>query len=345
MTTTQAPPAAPPPRLASRRARLRVASGIGVVAVVAATFGLVAALGRAVAPGKVSVGAFPRPAPAVAAPPVVLDPPPPPAPPEPATSAEQAFADLFPAQWDAVRGPGPGGDHWAVLIGINEHLGAVPDNYVSRYDAELLHHLLRRGGYRADHVVLLTDTDATGTMIRAALDWLAARTGPESTVVVHYSGHSKKWYGQDHDGDGEITDEGWWPTDDDFLVDSEIVTRINQIAAARMWVNVAACNAEGFNDPGLDAPGRLLTFSSSEEEKSYEDPENGYSVWGDHLLRHAIFGRVGDIDGDRMISVQEAFPVAAERAARRTSTQQPYGPQNAVMIDRVGAPFHLSVWR
>jgi hypothetical protein len=345
MTTTQAPPVATPPRLASRRARLRVASGIGALALAATTFGLVAAPGVAVAPGKVSAGAYPRPAPAPApaASPVEVEPPP--APPAPATPAEQAFADLFPAQWDAVRGDGPGGDHWAVLIGINVHLGAVPDNYVSRYDAELLTHLLRRGGYRADHVVLLTDTDATGTMIREALSWLAARTGPESTVVVHYSGHSKKWYGQDHDGDGEITDEGWWPTDDDFLVDSEIVTRINQIPAARMWINIAACNAEGFNDPGLDAPGRLLTFSSGEEEKSYEDPENGYSVWGDHLLRHAIFGRLGDTDGDRMISVQEAFPIAAERAALRTSTQQPYGPQNAVMIDRVGEPFHLSVWR
>src|SRR5690606_28094236 len=105
-----------------------------------------------------------------------------------------------------------------------EHLGAVPDNFVSREDAERLRELLLRAGWADERIVLLTDRDATGDMIRASLSWLARQAGPESTVVFHFSGHSKKWY-----AGGRIDDQALWPTDDDFVRRGELADALDAV--------------------------------------------------------------------------------------------------------------------
>ncbi len=244
-----------------------------------------------------------------------------------------AFARSFPVQEAAIRGTGPGEDGWAVLIGINEHLGAVPDNFVSREDAERLRALLLRAGWSDDRIVLLTDRDATGDMIRESVAWLARKTGPESTVVFHYSGHSKKWYGPG----GRIDDQALWPTDDDFVRRGELAEALGAVTHDALWGNVAACEAAGFALPGLTAPGRVWTFSSEADEKSYEDPEAGHSVWGAFLLDQGLWQH-----GEDPPSVQAAFADAAPLARHYTSLQVPYGPQTPVLVDELGTPFDLT---
>jgi hypothetical protein len=243
-----------------------------------------------------------------------------------------AFESRYPEQ--AAAEPADGGDDaWALLIGINEHQGTVADNFVSRQDAERLRALLLRSGWSDDRIVLMTDADATGDMIREGLAWLARKSGADAKVVFHYSGHSKKWYGPG----GRIDDMGLWPTDDDFVRRAELADALADVAHAEFWGNVAACEAAGFHLDGVAAPDRVWTYSSRGDEKSYEDPSAGHSVWGRFLLDRGLWQA-----GERPPSVQDAFVEAAPQAAHYTSLQVPYGPQNPVLEDDLGRPFDLT---
>lgn len=255
------------------------------------------------------------------------------------------LAQRYPAQAAAVqRADDPATTRWALLIGINEHLGRVGDNIGSRQDAEDLRQVLLTEGWRDDHILLITDRAATRATILAGIAWLADKTDQDSVAVFHYSGHSKKWYGQDHDGDGEVTDEGLWPTDDRFIPDSELVRAMAPVAPHALWMNVATCNAAGFADPGLARPGRLLTFSSGEPQKSYEHPDWGNSVWGWFLIEQAMARGRADLDADGRVTVEEAFTWARPRASRTTAGQSD-GPQDAVVVDLVAGDFDLEIPR
>lgn len=257
--------------------------------------------------------------------------------------ARARFERRFPAHAAAAAKAGdPATTRWAVLIGINKHDGRVRDNIGSRQDAEDLQRLLLELGWRPDHVLLLTDRAATRENIEQALLWLGRKSDDRSVSVVHYSGHSKKWRG-DIDGDGEDLDEGLWPYDHRFITDRRFVTLLDGVDG-RMWVNLAACEAEGLADPGLARPGRLITMSSREDEKSYEDPSVGNSVWGWYLIDEGLSTRYADADDDGDVTVQEAFEFAAPRASQRTSRQR-HGPQHPVMDDRIGTAFSLRLPR
>ena len=268
------------------------------------------------------------------------------APVQPATpppSPGSTFAERFPAQAMAVQDPAdPATMHWALLIGINEHMGSVTDNIGSRQDAEDLRAHLLASGWRDDHILLLTDRAATRTNIVDGLRWLAERSDAASTVVFHYSGHSKQWEGEDVDGDGEVTDEGLWPTDDRFIVDSELVALLDPIDARRSWFSFATCNAAGFADHGLLRPGRVVTFSSGEPQKSYEHPAWGNSVWGFLMIDEAMRAQKGDLDGDGRVAVEEAWSWARPHASRTTEGQRD-GRQDAVIVDQLDGDLHLEV--
>ncbi|MDP8960416.1 MAG: caspase family protein [Actinomycetota bacterium] len=253
------------------------------------------------------------------------------------------FARLFAAQTNATQDPNdPATTRWAVLIGINQHQGPTRTNVGSRQDAEDLHRHLLGLGWRSDHIVLLTDLAATRPAIEQAIAWLASKTDGASTAVFHYSGHTKQWKDRNADSDPEVPDEGIWPADNRHMVDREFVDRFAAVNAGRLWVSLSTCEAAGFEDLGLRRPGRLLTFSAREPEKSYEDPSVANSVWGYFLFERGLIGRASDPDRNGDITVQEAFAYAAPPTTQRTANQRPYGPQHPVMIDDAGA-FSLQI--
>ncbi|MBW3561048.1 MAG: caspase family protein [Actinobacteria bacterium] len=255
----------------------------------------------------------------------------------------QRFNERFPAQAAATQDVRePATTRWAVLIGINDHQGPTRDNIGSRQDAELLRDHLLDLGWRDDHIVLLTEADAIRDNVEEAIAWLARKTDPDSVAIFHYSGHTKQWWGEDVDGDGEVPDEGLWPSDNDRIPDGEFVARMAPVDAGRLWINIAACEAEGFADPGLARPGRTMTFSSREEEKSYEEPRENLSIWGHHLIKRGMVERLADTNGDARVSVEEAFHFAVPPAAER-SVIGSHGSQNGVIVDPDAEPFHLDL--
>lgn len=249
-------------------------------------------------------------------------------------SARRRFERQFPQQTAATQRPDrdPSTAFWAVLIGINEHEAPTRTNVGSRQDAEELYERLRSLGWRHRNIVMLRDETATREMIEQAIAWLARKTNRRSVAVFHYSGHVKQWFDRDVDDDGEVPDEGLWPSDNDRIPDGEFVDRMAAVDAGRMWIDIGGCEAAGFADPGLRRPGRLLTFSSREPEKSYEDPALRNSVWGYHLVDRGLAAGAADRDGNRDVTVQEAFDFAAPRAARHTRGGE-YGPQHPVIMD------------
>ncbi|HEX2027015.1 MAG TPA: caspase family protein [Nitriliruptorales bacterium] len=259
-----------------------------------------------------------------------------------ADPAALRFAARFPVHAAATQRVGdPPSTRWAVVVGVNDHAGRTRDNIGSRQDAELLARHLGGLGWRPDHVLLLTDRDATREHIEQAIDWLARKTDAHSTAVVHYSGHVKQWFGADVDGDGEVPDEGLWPSDNRHLPDGALANRLGAVRAGRLWVNIAGCEAAGFLEDGrLGGPGRLLTFSSEEDEKSYEDPLVSLSVWGHHLIQRGLVGGLADADGDGDVTVEEAFGFAAAPAAERSRIGS-HGSQHAVIVDAVPGGFTL----
>lgn len=278
---------------------------------------------------------------------VETPPPPPPPPPEegsadreappPRDPAHERFASEFPAQEAAGQDArDPATTRWAVLIGINDHYGRTRDNVGSRQDAEDLYQHLIHLGWRSDHIVLLTDRTATRERIEQSIAWLARKTDSGSVGVFHYSGHTKQWHGWDPDRDGEVPDEALWPADNDHMTDRELTDRLAQVRAGRLWIDVGACEAAGYADPGMLQEGRILTFSSQESEKSYEDPSVSNSVWGYYLVERGMRTGEADTDGDGDVTVQEAFHFAAPRAAQRTANGS-NGPQHPVIHDRAGA--------
>ncbi len=257
--------------------------------------------------------------------------------------ARRRFDAQFPAQAAARQDvAGPATTRWALLIGINDYQGRTHDNVASRQDAEDLATMVRALGWRDDHIVLLTDGDASRENIVEALDWIARKTDGDSLAIVSYSGHVKQWHDRDVDGDGEVPDEALWPADNRFIPDRELVDRLDAVDAGRLWVNVGACEAAGLADPGIRRPGRILTFSSQEDEKSYEDPSAGNSVWGEFLIEDGMGKGLADADGDGDVSVEEAYAFAAPRATKRTSSQS-HGPQHPVLVDDVPGDLSLAV--
>ena len=154
-------------------------------------------------------------------------------------------------------------------------------------DAADFHQLLLKAGFAEDHVRVLTDGGANASDIRAGLKWLSDHSIPTSLSVFHYSGHVKQ----------EGSTEFLWPHDNSFIPDTELASNIRALKG-QAWVDISGCEAAGF-DEGISAPNRLFTGSSRSNEKSYEIPELGHSVFSLLLAEKAAgsFSRLAPAAG------------------------------------------------
>lgn len=231
----------------------------------------------------------------------------------------------------------PASMRWALIIGINDYAGGTRDTIGSYQDAEALRDHLLGLGWMPDHVLLVGNRSASRAGVLEALAWLASKTDARSTVVFHYSGHEKP-YRYDADNDGEARDVALWLADNRLISDGKLGAAMGKVRAARMWINLAVCRAGGFDDPGMSAPGRVITYSSPESELSYEDPDVGHSVFGYYSIVEGMSGGAADRNIDFHVSVEEAFVYARPLVAERTS-----GLQHPVLVDRLAGDFDLRI--
>jgi len=223
----------------------------------------------------------------------------------------------------------PPQDRWALIVGVTDYRSPVHDTVAGASDARLVRDVLLRSGWRSDHIRVLTDGAATSGALSAGLEWLAARSGPGTFSLMHYSGHVKQRNGHEY----------LWPVDNGFLSDTSFVAAMKAVRG-RSWTSIAGCEAAGFND-GLASAQRLFSASSAVDEKSYEHPDWGLSVWSGVLWKQGLRDKHADADGDGAVSVQEAVRWGAPRAATITDRQRPHGPQHPVLAG-VGSPLYLN---
>lgn len=234
-----------------------------------------------------------------------------------------AMGVLAPLQ-PGTAAPRHGVERFAVVIGISKYKSPTKATVGGAGDAAVVRETLLRSGFRSENIVTLVDGGATLDASRNAMRWLVERSREDTFTVFHFSGHVKL-ASNDPDRDGEKVDEQLWFADNRFMVDREFVETLRGLRGDS-WVNVAGCEAAGFDD-GLSSPRRLVTASSQEPEKSYERPDWGQSVFVGLLIDQGILQGRADANGDRHVAIQEAFAYAAERAPAMTRSQS-YGPQH-----------------
>lgn len=239
----------------------------------------------------------------------------------------------------AAAGPHWDADKWAVLVGVDQYRGSVRDIHGSVGDVKDLHEIIQRSGWPADHVRILTNEQATAGNIRAAWKWLIANAGDNSFSIFHYSGHIKQLSG-DRDRDGEALDEYLWPVDNGYLSDAELSHNMRQIRGWT-WIDISGCEGGGLDD-GASAVNRLFTAASQEREKAYDHRGWKNSVFTHFLADQAILQGKGNRDGDKRVSIQEAFDLAAREAPHYTRYQSK-GPQHPYIAGGDGSQwfFHL----
>lgn len=226
--------------------------------------------------------------------------------------------------------------YWALIIGINDYAGGTPDNVGSYQDATSLRRTLLSIGWRSDHIRMIVNRKATRTGIVRGLVWLASVTNKHSTVIFHYAGH-ENFFQTPADGDNEPRDVALWASDNQYLLDGDLGRLMGNVRAKRMWIQLAVCRAAGFDDAGMVAPGRVITYSSAQEEFSYEDSLLRHSVVGYYMIEKGMALRAADRNNDGDVSVEEAFAYALPPTLRRTKGYD----QHPVIVDKFPGEFVL----
>jgi hypothetical protein len=222
----------------------------------------------------------------------------------------------------ATAAPPQGDDKWALIIGVDIHSGRTRNNVGAVGDANAFRELLRRDGWRDDRVRVLTNGGATAANIRQGMQWLVDNCAESSYCIFHFSGHTKQANAGDSTGG---LHEYLWPSDNNFISDDEFADYMRRLRG-HAWIDLANCESAGF-DHGISSPRRLFTGASQENEKGFENPEWGQSIWTGSLVQRAMLNGTGDMNGDGHVTLREALPYAADVSARMTAGQSP-SPQH-----------------
>ena len=214
---------------------------------------------------------------------------------------------------------------WALIIGINNYASPTVDNVGSKQDAESLYfYLVSKRGWRADHVILMRDGDATAAHIIQGIRWLRAKSNGYSVSIFHYAGHENHTR-TTADGDNETMDVEIWGADNHYILDGVLGRELGYVNAYQMWIDISTCRSAGFTDAGMIKAGRILTFSSYQGQYSYENPSLHHSVFGWYLIDDGLLYKYADLNHDGRISVQEAYYWSRPYVLKFTSNRQtPY---------------------
>jgi caspase domain-containing protein len=246
-------------------------------------------------------------------------------------------AVVLPLGPPAHAGPKPNIPKWAVLVGIDVYPGKIVDNVGSQGDVSDLRTLLIGNGFPADHILTITEKNATAANIRAGMRFLVDHATDNSLSVFHYSGHIKQLSG-DKDRDGEVLDEYLWPYDSKFIADAELSGTLKQVRGWT-WIDIAGCEGAGLAD-GVTEFNRVFTAASQESEKAYEHPQWHNSVFTGLLVDFGGLHGQADRNQDGRFSIQESFNFAAAHAPAVTRNQK-RGAQHPFMAGGDGTEWYL----
>jgi hypothetical protein len=214
----------------------------------------------------------------------------------------------------------PATQRWAVLIGIQDYAGTTHSTYGARGDVTAIRTALLRSGWRTDHILTLTDGQASGQAVINAMAWLADHSRPDTFTLFHFSGQVC------------ISSRGGcppghtylWGYDNKFIPESTVGAVLSAVQG-RAWFDFAGCESGAF-DVGLHSAKRLVTGSSQASETSYEQPNWNESVWGGLVWDQAFLqGKAGAKPNKATIGQMVAYGKAQ---APRVTANQAAGAQH-----------------
>ena len=161
----------------------------------------------------------------------------------------------------------------ALLVGINNYK-AVPHLMGSLNDVAAMRQvLITRWGFSPDNIVTLTEETATRAGILHALRQLVNESGPNDTVVFHYSGHGSQVQdlnGDEQDGLDEtlVPYDGRTPGVPD-IVDDELDAIFAKLRTSSALIVLDACHS-GTGTRGVEFRARGIARDTRLDE--YQDP-------------------------------------------------------------------------
>ena len=230
----------------------------------------------------------------------------------------------------------------AVVIGIASYpkISKLPTVVVN--DASMVYKVLTDPdycGYPPENVRLLVDEQATRQEVLESLEQLAARTTPDSTMLLYFSGHAG-YLGPKRGGpvymltvDADLSDVA-----NTAITSDEVVAALRQIPARNTAVVLDSCYAGSFLDSLQGLANEVILASSGASELSYVLPGRPTSLFTSHLLD----GLRGGCEGsDGFIRILDLFKyiqprVEAEKLDGRRS-------QHPVLTGSMDANFAIGL--
>ena len=207
---------------------------------------------------------------------------------------------------------------FALIIGHNEGAAGEAPLRFARLDAERVAEvLLRLGNVRATDLVSLLDERDTADTVLGALDALEARIvaaaaeGP-TQLVVYYSGHANQ--SALHLGDSALSLRQL----DERLQRSTATARVLILDACRSGSITRIKGEDAF--PVVAASGYVVVTASAAGEDAAESDDLQGSFFT-HALVSGLAG-AGDADGDRQVTLHEAYEHAFNHTVRLSTTSR-----------------------
>ncbi len=215
----------------------------------------------------------------------------------------------------------------ALVVGISDYQnnGVIQDLRFADRDALEFVKFLRSksgGSVNEEQIRLLTNEQATGAQVNAALDWLKTETQPGDRVVIYFAGHgaAEKIY---ENGFLLCYDSpyNFYSTGNISTLDLEYKVRsLIEISKARVHLIVDACRAGKLSGGGsthdklahqIGSEIRILSCQS--DEFSMEGPQwgGGRGAFSYHLIR-GLYG-LADQDSDQEVALYEVERYVQDR--------------------------------
>ncbi len=205
---------------------------------------------------------------------------------------------------DALGKPLPSTDKWALIIGLSNFKDPSINLKFGAKDAtDFKNFLVSAEGFKADHVLLLTDKDATRENIISKLGdgWLAKKASPSDLVLVYVSSHGSSAT----DEAGGVNFLVTYDTDKNSLLATGIpmqwLTKIvkEQVKSDRIIVFLDVCHSgsasgekslsrgafAGFDGTKVSlGKGKMVLCSSAADQVSWESRNYQNSVFTRRLI-------------------------------------------------------------
>lgn len=250
----------------------------------------------------------------------------------------------------AARAPGSADaiDRWALLVGISDYADpSLTLQYAAR-DAQRLRDVLLQptaGSFRADHVLVLTDADATFGRLNKALRTFLKRPAPDDLVLLFFACHGAHdperpgtLYLLPHDADPADISGTALPMRDidtalrETLVSQRVVVLMDSChsgGVARTLgglrsLEAAAADFNRYMGELSDTRGGVSLLTSAMANESSVEGEQwgqGHGVFT-HFLLEGLKGKADREPRDGVITVGELFDYVADQVKQATGDRQ-----------------------